>query len=190
VIGIDLSPTMIDEARRRADAHGVRDRCRFQVQDLAQLDAGDTFDLVVGVTVLQHILNPTDLREAVQRMTAHLAPGGRMVLLEAAPTRIAKHCDTTVFRARHRSVYLELFEACGLQLKALTGVDPAPFKTWLLPHVRKFPRPLALMSTALVTGMSAPIDMLFGRRAVERSWHAVFVLERVARSDPGDDHGR
>ena len=32
-----------------------------------------------------------------------------MVLLEAAPLAPANHCDTTVFRARQRSVYLELF---------------------------------------------------------------------------------
>jgi 2-polyprenyl-3-methyl-5-hydroxy-6-metoxy-1,4-benzoquinol methylase len=186
VTGVDLSPTMINEARRRADANGVGDRCRFLVQDLTQLDAGEQFDLVLGVTVLQHILDAVSVREALQRMTAHLAPGGRMVLLEAAPARIAKHCDTTVFRARHRSTYIQLFEECGLELRALTGVDPAPFKTWLLPHLRKLPGLLSLISIALVTGLSAPVDMLFGRRAVGSSWHAVFVLQRGA----GDDHGR
>jgi cyclopropane fatty-acyl-phospholipid synthase-like methyltransferase len=186
VTGMDLSPTMINEAKRRAQANGVSDRCRFVVQDLAQLDAGEQFDLVIGVTVLQHILDPSALREAVERMSAHLSPGGRMVLLEAAPARVAKYCDTTVFRARHRSTYLELFKDCGLRVRALTGVDPAPFKTWLLPHVRKLPGPLSLASIALVTAASAPVDMLFGRRAVERSWHAVFVLEHAS----GDEHGR
>jgi 2-polyprenyl-3-methyl-5-hydroxy-6-metoxy-1,4-benzoquinol methylase len=185
VTGMDLSPTMINEARRRADASGVGDRCRFLVQDLARLDTGEQFDLIIGVTVLQHILDPVALREAVQRMSAHLAPQGRMVMLEAAPARTAKRCDTTVFRARLRSTYLELFQECGLQLRALTGVDPAPFKTWLLPHVRRLPRPLALLSLGLVTALSAPADMLFGRRAVGRSWHAVFVLQRAS----GDDHG-
>jgi 2-polyprenyl-3-methyl-5-hydroxy-6-metoxy-1,4-benzoquinol methylase len=186
VTGVDLSPTMIEQARRRADADGVGDRCRFLVQDLAQLDAGEQFELIVGVTVLQHILEPLALHEAVQRMSMHLAPHGRMVLLEAAPARIARRCDTSVFRARHRSAYLDLFERCGLQLRALTGVDPAPFKTWLLPHVRSLPRPLSLLSIALVTGLSAPVDMMFGRRAVERSWHAVFVLQRTV----GVGHGR
>jgi ubiquinone/menaquinone biosynthesis C-methylase UbiE len=186
VTGMDLSPTMINEAKRRAEADGLGDRCRFLVQDLAQLDAGEQFDLIIGVTVLQHILDPALLREAVRRMTAHLSPHGRMVLLEAAPARIANHCDTSVFRARHRRTYIDLFNECGLQLRALTGVDPAPFKTWLLPHVRRFPRPLSLLSIALVTGLSAPVDLLFGRRAVERSWHAVFVLQPAN----GVDHGR
>ncbi len=180
VTGMDLSPTMIAEANRRAAANGVADRCRFLVQDLAQLDAGEKFDLVLGVTVLQHILDADSLRSAVQRMSDHLAPGGRMVLLKAAPERIAKHCDTTVFRARQRSVYLDLFSQAGLQLRAISGVDPAPFKTWLLPHLRQLPKPLATSALALVTLLSAPIDMIFGRRAVKRSWHAVFVLQRTA----------
>jgi SAM-dependent methyltransferase len=180
VTGMDLSPTMIAEARRRAQSSGIADRCNFIVQDLAQLDAGDQFDLMLGVTVLQHILDPEALRTAVMRMKDHLAPGGRMVLLEAAPANVSRHCDTTVFRARQRSVYLDLFKDAGLQLQALTGVDPAPFKTWLLPHLRKMPRPVALASIALTTAVSAPIDLLFGRRAVNRSWHAVFVLEHEA----------
>jgi SAM-dependent methyltransferase len=182
VTGVDLSPTMIDEANRRAKADGVETRCRFVVQDLAQLDAGEVFDLVIGVTVLQHILDPEALRMAVQRMSDHLAPGGRMVLLEAAPAHVAERCDTTVFRARQRSVYLKLFADAGLELRAITGVDPAPFKTWLLPHLRQLPRPLAVSAVALVTLLSAPVDIVFGRRAVGRSWHAVFVLQRAAGS--------
>jgi hypothetical protein len=145
--------------------------------------AGEEFDLVVGVTVLQHILDPEALRAAVQRMSEHLAPGGRMVLLEAAPARLAQRCDTSVFRARARNVYLELFERTGLEVLAITGVDPAPFKTWLLPHLRRLPRFVATPAIALVTLLSAPVDMSIGRRAVERSWHAVFVLRRR-----GDNH--
>lgn len=109
-----------------------------------------------------------------------------MVLLEAAPVRVAKHCDTTVFRARQRSVYLQLFAQAGLELRAISGVDPAPFKTWLLPHLRRLPRPLAISAVALATLLSAPVDVVFGRRAINRSWHAVFVLQRAA----GDAHAR
>ena len=185
VTGMDLSPTMIAEAQRRAASKGVADRCRFLVQDLAQLDAGEKYDLVLGVTVLQHILDADALRAAVRRMSEHLAPGGRMVLLEAAPARIAEHCDTTVFRARPRSTYLDLFRELGLELRAITGVDPAPFKTWLLPHLRRLPRPLARSALTLVTLLSTPVDVIFGRRAVKQSWHAVFVLERI----PGGGHG-
>jgi hypothetical protein len=147
------------------------------VQDLSNLDVGERFDLVLGVTVLQHILDPGALRAALVAMAAHLAAGGRMILLEAAPTAAVNRCDSTVFRARRRDVYLQLFRECNLDLRALTGVDPAPFRTRLLPYVRKLPGTLALGLLALATALSLPIDALFGRRAVTRSWHAVFVLE-------------
>jgi SAM-dependent methyltransferase len=176
VTGIDLSPTMIAEARRRAAEEGVAGRCRFQTQDLSELDAGDRYDLVIGVTVLQHILDAGALESAVRRMVDHLSPGGRMVLLEAAPSRTATHCNTSIFRARQRSEYLDLFAACGLKVHAITGVDPAPFRYRLLPHLRRLPRQVAIAATTAVTALSLPIDALFGRYAAERSWHAVFVL--------------
>ena len=178
VTGVDLSPTMIAQAQRRAAAAGLSRRCRFLVQDTAALDAGEQFDLVLGVTVLQHILDPQALRAAVQRMSRHVAATGRMVLLEAAPTTIAPHCDSSVFQARHRDVYRQLFADCGLRVHRITGVDPAPFKHRLLPYLPRLPNPLAGAALALATALSAPIDALFGRVAVEQSWHAVFVLER------------
>jgi SAM-dependent methyltransferase len=187
VLGVDLSPTMIVQAQQRAAAEGLAERCRFRVQDLSHLDVGEQFDLVLGVTVLQHILDPGAVRAALAAMTAHLAPGGRMILLEAAPAATVRRCDTTVFRARHRDDYLGMFRDCGLALRALTGVDPAPFRTLLLPHVRRLHGRLSLPLLALATALCLPIDVLFGRRAVARSWHAVFVLERDAS---GANHGR
>jgi SAM-dependent methyltransferase len=183
VLGVDLSPTMIAQAQRRAAAEGVAGRCRFQVQDLSNLNVGERFDLVLGVTVLQHILDPGALRAALVAMAAHLAAGARMILLEAAPTIPVDRCDSTVFRARHRDVYLDLIRDCDLDLRALTGVDPAPFRTQLLPYVRKLPGKLSLGLLALATALSLPIDALFGRRAVSRSWHAVFVVEARNRGE-------
>src|ERR1700742_2310203 len=52
VTGVDLSPTMIEQARQRAATEGVADRCQFQVQDLSRLDVEGPFDVVLGVTVL------------------------------------------------------------------------------------------------------------------------------------------
>jgi SAM-dependent methyltransferase len=187
VTGVDLSPTMIAEAQRRAAAVGVADRCSFRVQDLSKLDVQGQFDLVLGVTVLQHILDPELLRAAVRGMTARLAPGGRMILLEAAPATPVDRCDSTVFQARRRDVYLELFRDSALQLRALTGVDPAPLRTRLLPHLRKLPRRVSMGLLVLTTALSLPVDVLFGRRAVKQSWHAVFVLEQKTG---GTDHGR
>ncbi|HSY06827.1 MAG TPA: class I SAM-dependent methyltransferase [Steroidobacteraceae bacterium] len=179
VTGIDLSPTMIDEARRRAAAQGVGNACRFLVADLATLATGEEFDLVLSVTVLQHILDPAALRAALERMAQHLAPDGVLILLEAAPERRVEDCDTAIFRARPRASYLQIFRECGLELRAITGVDPAPFRTWLLPHLPRLSPRVRLAALAAVTTLSLPIDVLFGRRAVRSSWHAVFALSRA-----------
>jgi SAM-dependent methyltransferase len=181
VLGVDLSSTMIAQARRRAMMDGVAERCRFAVADLVHLDLGEQFDMVLGVTILQHILDPISFRSALSAMAAHLAPGGRMILLEAAPAAPISRCDSTVFTARPRDVYLKMFNACGLKVRALTGVDPAPFTKQLLPHLRNLPRAAGLSLLALVTTLSLPLNAVFGRRAVKRSWHAVFVLNQENR---------
>jgi 2-polyprenyl-3-methyl-5-hydroxy-6-metoxy-1,4-benzoquinol methylase len=177
VMGVDLSPTMIAEARRRTSAQGLAGDCRFVVADLASLAFKRRFDLVLGVTVLQHILDPAALGAALRAMAEHVAPGGRIVLLEAAPTSHIEKCNTTVFVARPREMYVDLMRASGLRLRAITGVDPAPFRRNLLPLHQKLPRAASRPLLLLASAASLPINGLFGRLAVQRSWHAVFVLE-------------
>jgi SAM-dependent methyltransferase len=177
VTGVDISPTMIGEARRRALAEGVADHCHFDVSDISDLQVCGEFDLVLGVTVLQHILDPRALRAALIAMGSRVAEGGRIVLLEAAPSTPVNRCDTTIFRARPRSDYLQLFRDCDLELIASTGVDPAPFRARVLPHLRSLSKPLSLGMIALATALSLPVNWLLGRRCLGASWHAVFVLQ-------------
>lgn len=179
VTGVDISPTMVAEARRRAAAAGLAERCQFIARDIAELDLGARYSLVLGVTVLQHVLDAGRLRTAVRRLMAHLAPGGRMILLEVAPTRPVSRCDGPFFKARPLSTYLALFADCGLELEVTTGVDPMPLKIFFLPHYCSLPRVLAFVGLATVTALSLPVDALFGRRCVDASWHKVFVLKHA-----------
>lgn len=183
VTGVDVSVAMIEQARRRAAAQGFAARCRFIRQDVTALQVGGWFDLILGVTVLQHILEPAALYAAVQRLASHLTADGTLILLEAAPARAVTSCNSAVFQARQRDEYLAVFEACGLEVKDIRGVDPAPFKTWLLPHLQRLPRLLRTPLLAAVTLLSIPIDVPFGRMAVGQSWHVVFILKR-ARGRP------
>jgi len=113
VIGVDISETMVAEAAERTAAAGLASRCHFIARDLAELDVTGEFALVLGVTVLQHILDENRLHAAVRNLAARLAPNGRMVLLEAAPSRLAQRCDSPIFRARSIERYLKLFDAAA-----------------------------------------------------------------------------
>jgi SAM-dependent methyltransferase len=179
VVGFDLSRAMLDEARRRADRDGLSQRCRFFVADCASFSLDRQFDRIFGVTVLQHILDGPRLAAALINITRHLAPGGRVVLLEAAPSVPTARCDSAIFVARTERVYCDAFETVGLRCLNVEGVDPAPFRTWFLPWFRSMPRPVAATAMFMATVAGAPIDVLAPMRTRTASWHKVFVLTRA-----------
>jgi SAM-dependent methyltransferase len=173
VVGVDLAPSMIEEAKRRTTDRAID----YRVGDLRTLALDRTFDLVLAVTVLQHILDDAGFARAAANVARHLAPHGRAVLLEAAPSRANASCDTHVFRARTAEQYLAAFQAAGLRAVSITGVDPAPFKTRVLPRYRTMPPLAAKTAMFAATALSLPYDAVLGRRLVDRSWHKVFLLE-------------
>jgi SAM-dependent methyltransferase len=76
-VGVDISATMIDEARRR---HGHRPDVSFQTADAGLLPfESSTFDACRCERTLQHIDVPD---AAVAEMARVLRPGGRLALLE------------------------------------------------------------------------------------------------------------
>jgi SAM-dependent methyltransferase len=178
VTGVDLSPTMVGEAARRAAALGLAARCCFHTRDLSSLDLGRQYSLVLGVTVLQHITDEDRLWAAVDALARHVAPGGRLVFLEAAPSSRLGGWDHGAFRVRGLDAYVRLFEDAGLQKVAVEGVDPVPLKILFLPTYRRLPRPLALAGLALATAAGIPIEWLLGRRGAALSWHKLLVFRR------------
>jgi ubiquinone/menaquinone biosynthesis C-methylase UbiE len=78
VTGIDLSPQMIDRARRKAEQAGRQ--IDFRVGDAAALDCADeTYDLVVARHVIWNLPDP---ERGVAEWLRVLRPGGRLGLIE------------------------------------------------------------------------------------------------------------
>jgi SAM-dependent methyltransferase len=180
VVGFDLSRRMIEDATRRAEQEGVQAQCRFFVADCATFALGREFDRILGVTVLQHIMDGARFGAAIANIAHHLAPSGRAVLLEAAPAKSTSRCDSPIFVARAEETYREAFARAGLRCVHITAVDPAPFRMWVLPWYRTLPRPLAVAAMFAATAASLPIDRLAAHRLQTSAWHKVFVLERQA----------
>lgn len=77
--GLELSPDMLAEARRKADERGVE--VQWVQGDMRELDLGRTFDLVViAANSLLHLHDAEDLVACFRAVRRHLAPGARLVL--------------------------------------------------------------------------------------------------------------
>jgi SAM-dependent methyltransferase len=73
VVGVDADADMLDRARRKAPD------IEWVVADLATLDLGRTFDIVVLAGNVLPFVEPADRPAAVQGCARHLAGGGRLV---------------------------------------------------------------------------------------------------------------
>lgn len=78
VTGIDLSPSMIEQARAKAIAKQLP--LRFEVANAASFDLGETFDAAYSFfDSLNYITDPDDLQACFHRVAAHLPSGGSWI---------------------------------------------------------------------------------------------------------------
>jgi trans-aconitate methyltransferase len=73
VVGVDSDASMLDVARAQSPD------LRWVEADLASLDVGERFDLVVAAGNVVVFLEPGTEPEVLRRMAAHLRPGGLLV---------------------------------------------------------------------------------------------------------------
>jgi SAM-dependent methyltransferase len=77
-VGLDLSPEMLAEARRKAKESGVE--VRWLQGDMSDFELGERFDLIfVASNSLLHLHAMADLVSCFQAVRRHLAPSGRFV---------------------------------------------------------------------------------------------------------------
>jgi len=80
VVGIDPSTRLIEEALRRAEEEGLKDRIEFRCADGAALPFSDeSFDLVVASAVFGHVPNGM---EVLKEMVRVARPGGTVLAFD------------------------------------------------------------------------------------------------------------
>lgn len=80
VIGVDLSPSGVQQMVAAADAEGLS--VTGVVADVAQYEPAEAFDVIVIDRVL-HMLASDDLRgQVLARMTRHVQPGGHLLIAD------------------------------------------------------------------------------------------------------------
>jgi demethylmenaquinone methyltransferase/2-methoxy-6-polyprenyl-1,4-benzoquinol methylase len=80
MIGMDITPEMLELGRRKLARLGLQDRIELRVGDAEQIDLPDAS--VDGCCSAFMMRNVTDMRRALREMRRVVRPGGRMVCLE------------------------------------------------------------------------------------------------------------
>lgn len=85
VLGADLSPAMLEAARAKGSAAGVR--VPFVQADMRSFDLPEKFSaiLIAGNSLL-HLLTTRDLQQCLTCVRRHLAPGGRLIFDVSNPS--------------------------------------------------------------------------------------------------------
>jgi ubiquinone/menaquinone biosynthesis C-methylase UbiE len=117
VVGADFSAAMIKMA---TPTKGVE----FMVGSAQDLDLPDgRFDLVLSVTVLQHITADDELRRALANIRRMLKGGGRFFVIEYSPYRLNdQQARASHMRYRTRDEWISVFTVSGFDMVKVTGV--------------------------------------------------------------------
>jgi len=120
--GIDSSPWMIRLAKKRI-RKDLTKLVNFYVMNVAKLSLPtNSYDMVNCVTVLQHIFNDEDWKNAVHGMIRVTKPFGYVLIFEAVPSFIFKK-RTRRLRFRSMKEYISEFGKAGAHLEYWRATD-------------------------------------------------------------------
>ncbi len=123
----DISPEMVGEGRKRAEADGLLGRCAFSVGNAEALAFPDkSFDCY---TIAFGIRNVTHIDKALGEAYRVLKPGGRFLCLEFS------HVDLPLLDKIYDAYSFTVIPAIG---KVVTG-DGQPYR-YLVESIRTFPK--------------------------------------------------
>jgi len=186
VVGVDVSPEVIETARRRAVG---QPNVRFVAEPITELgEASGAYDLIVSVTVLQHMTTEAALQAALGSLAAAMAPASRLVALEMTRASLASAGHVA---GRSAAAWRQAFATAGLggdgergypqwgvsllgRLSRVSTVSPARET-----GATRLARPRRA-TVALVLAACAPLDHLL-RISTPARWadYRIMTLERL-----------
>ncbi|MDP6437841.1 MAG: class I SAM-dependent methyltransferase [Gammaproteobacteria bacterium] len=119
VLGVDISAGMITlaEEEEGREALGIRYVCA----DVAELELGESFDLVTATYLLHYSASEAELGEMCLRIAAHLKPGGRLVCINENPMQTANDYKGYTQYGFNKSVELPRVEGSPISYAMVSG---------------------------------------------------------------------
>lgn len=158
VIGLDLTPTMIANARVRATQESAAERVRWSVGDMTSLPVADaSFDVV---TTGYGLRNVPDLPAALAEIHRVLRPGGRLYSLDFDRPEAAWL----------RRIYLLYLDVVGGSLGWVLHGEPDTYR-YIPASIRRYPgaRGVASMMTSAGFEDARHIPVLGGLMAIHEA---------------------
>ena len=135
--GVDSSPSMLALARRRlALQPSIAGKISLLEENFTSLRIGKTFPLILlPFNTFSHMVDPADVREALETISLHLAPGGRAAF--ALPNPIPIYGDPSeslvlerTFRDDARNVTVQQFSSLRVDRASQLG-----YITWIYDEI-------------------------------------------------------
>ena len=152
--GVDSSPSMLALARRRlARQPSIAGRISLLEENFTSLRTGRTYPLILlPFNTFSYMVDPPDVRDALETISLHLAPGGRAAF--ALPNPIPLYSDPSeslmlerTFRDKARNVTVQQFSSLRLDRAAQLG-----YITWIYDEID---------SSGTVTRTSIPMTLRY-----------------------------
>lgn len=139
IAGLDLTPAMLERARREAAERKLANFCAVRGNVLQMPFRDATFNLVVTSYSIHHLPNAVS---AISEISRVLKPGGKFALLDmvvSEDAEIARACneleivrDASHTRALPASEFEKLLAACSLRIVQQEIVEhPRQFDQWM-----------------------------------------------------------
>ena len=107
IVGVDHSPKLLDEARRRTAAEGLADGVEYRVGNACELDLPDAgFDIILAHTLLSHVAQPLTVVREAQRV---VRPGGVVAIFDGDYASLTFAYPDLGLARRVEDALLELF---------------------------------------------------------------------------------
>jgi ubiquinone/menaquinone biosynthesis C-methylase UbiE len=121
VVGLDVQPAMIKQARRRASDNNSR--ATFEIAPIDHIPYPDcTFDVAFS-TLMYHHLTDTQKREGLVELERVLKPNGRLVLVDINPTRRSILTSLPGHSRLEREDYVRHEVTEGMQAAGFTVIE-------------------------------------------------------------------
>ena len=179
VWGVDSSPAAIEFCKQYAQKFAVHN-VKFQVADARELPFSDeTFDWVLSVTVLQHIVHENDLIDSIKEILRVTKKGGRIILLECTTDKRKDNITISLPRKR----WFEIIRHSGGEIEYWTGIDVSFLRRIIFPAINATKKiKINKLRNFVELGLSyllKPFEMTIPKIIKNQSWYSLILIKKL-----------